>query len=593
MRKHFAIIALLLSAGMAQASPVTVEKATALAAKMFNGMAATKAGGAPVLVWTGETATKGPWLPAYYVFNNPGGGFVIISGEDAARPILAWADEGEFSPDGMPENLSDWFWQYDEQIALLRMNNAVQDAATAQMWDQIRAGRYPKAASRRLTTPIWSQRAPFYNYCPKIGEQRTLTGCTATAACEVMYYHRYPTRGYGTLPDYTYTKNGVSYSQPGHELTATYEYGKMLTSYKSGYTAEQGDAVARLMFDVGVMSQATYGTSATGASLITAGAGLIKYMGYDSSMVYRLRDGYTETQWVTFIKDDINAGLPVLYSGFNPGGGAGHAFVLEGYDDNENIYVNWGWGGTSNGYYAISAFVMGNSDYRSNQSAIFGIKPGAGGSANQGSLAHSYSSSYNCWMSLAENIGVPKKDDYVKVNFTASNKGYYQQEFNMMLAVVDYRGKFLYGRRYNKTISPNYSVIYQGSDLLIQREPRLGHRIMLMYRPYGVAYDSPAEYLPVYQKTSTNPNRYNNYIPLYDKSFIKVSPDGYSDGDWFDFEIDNTRIVPEDLSVEWFLDGVQMASNRVRLNYGSHTVKARITMPSGAVRTLVAKIDVN
>ena len=62
---------------------------------------------------------------------------------------------------------------------------------------------------------------------------------------------------------------------------------------------------------------------------------------------------------------------------------------MAGYDTKDNFYINWGWGGNWNGYFAIDAFVMntpsGAHDYTQNQDAILGMKP-AGYDPEEGDL---------------------------------------------------------------------------------------------------------------------------------------------------------------------------------------------------------------
>ena len=49
----------------------------------------------------------------FYVFNNPEQlGWVIVSGDDRALPILAWGDEDFFDESEVPECVQDWLNNY-------------------------------------------------------------------------------------------------------------------------------------------------------------------------------------------------------------------------------------------------------------------------------------------------------------------------------------------------------------------------------------------------------------------------------------------------------------------------------------------------
>jgi hypothetical protein len=65
------------------------------------------------------------------------------------------------------------------------------------------------------------------------------------------------------------------------------------------------------------------------------------------------RDNYANTEWADMIKTELNAARPVLYSGSSYS--TSHLFVCDGYDNNNLFHINWGWGGSSNGYFELSA----------------------------------------------------------------------------------------------------------------------------------------------------------------------------------------------------------------------------------------------
>lgn len=55
------------------------------------------------------------------------------------------------------------------------------------------------------------------------------------------------------------------------------------------------------------------------------------------------------------------------------GPGGGHAWVVDGYDSNDLFHMNWGWGGTDNGWYDLSEIV--NFGYGSYEFALIDIRP--------------------------------------------------------------------------------------------------------------------------------------------------------------------------------------------------------------------------
>ena len=54
-----------------------------------------------------------------FVFNVEGGGFVVVSGDDRTRPVLAYSESGSFESSDMPEALTGWLSLYEVQLKSL------------------------------------------------------------------------------------------------------------------------------------------------------------------------------------------------------------------------------------------------------------------------------------------------------------------------------------------------------------------------------------------------------------------------------------------------------------------------------------------
>ena len=133
-------------------------------------------------------------------------------------------------------------------------------------------------------------------------------------------------------------------------LGHTYEWDKMPLTYGSSYSQESGYQVARLIRDIGAMSQMDYAPEGSGAGG-TSPIKLAEYFGYDKQMRYQDREDFSDEHWEALIRYEIDAGRPVFHCGFNKSGG--HAFVLDGYQD-RYFHINYGWGGASNNFYAMT-----------------------------------------------------------------------------------------------------------------------------------------------------------------------------------------------------------------------------------------------
>ena len=201
MRKSLITTALLLTTLCAFAGPVSQETAMQTAQKFLNKRGGKKA--APLKSVTPKTrllksAAAGSNAP-YYIFNvGDAEGFVIVSGEDTAIPVLGYAEEGTFDWENMPENLREWM-----KINEIYMENCRKGNGALQS---------PKQKGTVVKEPLlgdikWGQDDPYNLKCPTYTEEGTTkhyyVGCVATAATQIMRYYNYPTKGNGSKT-YTY-----------------------------------------------------------------------------------------------------------------------------------------------------------------------------------------------------------------------------------------------------------------------------------------------------------------------------------------------------------------------------------------------------
>lgn len=381
--RYILLILCSLFSSLLLADNVTVEQAQSLALSFLRTNAQTRGTSPQVrLVWNGEDAsTRTTEEPAFYVFNRTDdSGFIIVSGDDIAMPVLGYSFKNNFKAEAMPPNLKEWLAELRRQINDARRKNVTASARTAQYWKNASASI--GNVEVQLETAQWNQDAPYNYYCPIINSKRAVTGCVATAMAIVLRYYQWPDKGVGILPEYNYERNGVTRTQEGHALGHSYNWNLMPLEYKNGsYSTEEKKAVATLMFDCGVMVQATYTSEETGAYTRDAVKGLTTYMKYSKNVRELYRDWYADTKWISMLRQEIRTNGPVLYGGSTIER-SGHQFVLDGYTSKNYFGVNWGWGGYSNGYFLISALdpyetgIGGGSGggYLYNQSAVFGLK---------------------------------------------------------------------------------------------------------------------------------------------------------------------------------------------------------------------------
>ena len=275
MRKYLYLLAMLtLFAGAAQAGKITDAQAYTIASKFFNDNSAMRRSPA----YSSEaTVSLAHAASGYYAFNRgQGGGFVIVAADDNARNmVLGYADSGTFDADSMPAAMRWWLGEYGRELA---------HASAAGDGTRVKRQLPVYDAVKPLLTSLWGQDEPYDALCPEYMGEQCPTGCVATAMAQIMYYHKWPERGTGSA-SYTWEVNGQTQGTLSADFSqSTYNWAAMTDTYSAASTQEAKDAVAKLMYDLGVASKMAYHPSGSGASSYTAVKAMADYFGYDPSV---------------------------------------------------------------------------------------------------------------------------------------------------------------------------------------------------------------------------------------------------------------------------------------------------------------------
>lgn len=314
--------------------------------------------------------------PALYVFNGAAGGYIIVSANDCAAPLLGYSDSATFRPDSIPPQLQGWLDFYAQEIGY-----ATQQQGQPRKSVSTRPERSPIAP---LTQSKWNQDAPYNDDCPLDNGKRSVTGCVATAMAQVMYYHRWPEKGTGSF-SYHWSVGDSTLSVNFADIT--FDWDDMTDTYGKESTAAQRAAVAQLMYACGVSVHMHYTSGGSGAASIDIGHALSNYFGYADDMASPQRYFYGLIDWENMIYDQLSQGLPVLYNG--QGSIGGHQFICDGYSSDGYFHFNWGWSGMSDGYYLLSALdpmeqgIGGNlTGFDYEQGIWINVRPASDGSAD-------------------------------------------------------------------------------------------------------------------------------------------------------------------------------------------------------------------
>ena len=368
MKKHLlTLLALLLGITCLNANPVDLEKAKNIGqrfayAKFNNNLLENND---LQLVYTGASQ-RGE--TCFYVFNVGETGFVIVSADDRFRPIVGYSDEGTFATENMSPELA---FYLDKIIEARTSRNAVLIDNTAEEWQSVAAtgkllSRNGGRAVDYICTTKWNQDSPYNLYAPEASSGpggRCYAGCVATAMSQVMKHWDHPAQGSSSHSYYCY-----GYGMQSANFGATTYDWEHMPDRLGGASQEEIEAVALFMYHCGVSVDMQFSPTGSGANSWDVPYAIRHYFSYSNQCSLKSHDEFSLSNWQNMLKDQFDIGWPVYYSGFSNDGG--HAFVCDGYDDNDLFHFNWGWGGSSDGW-----FVIDEIDYAGWAQAIFNYVP--------------------------------------------------------------------------------------------------------------------------------------------------------------------------------------------------------------------------
>ncbi len=313
--------------------------------------------------------------PVYYVFNIAGGGFVIVSAEDAVMPILGYSYEGEFLIDNQPEVIAEWMSNYTKQILSAKQKNIKPTDEINQNWQHYYNNNVklnnPKSDVKGVLPLIktkWDQGLNYNFHCPPHPAGpggKCYAGCTATAMAQVMKYWNYPEHGYGSNSYYHpyYGTISLNFS------TQQYDWAQMTNIINSA----SRESISTLIYNCGVSVNMYYTPNGSSSSTSYAKDALRNNFHYRLNIQYVQKEDYDSIEWVSLLMDNLDEGMPILYSG--SGSAGGHSFVCDGYNDLNYFHFNWGWSGANDGYFLLNNLNSGNGDFTADQSAVINIIP--------------------------------------------------------------------------------------------------------------------------------------------------------------------------------------------------------------------------
>ena len=368
MKKLLFTLCLATLIGSLTAGPVDQQKAQKLGAKFLSTTALSQKNADIQLNLA--TAALDRNAVDYYVFNvSNGEGFVIVAGDDRVKPILAYSTTGHYGPNDVADGFQFTLDGFREEIQYVREHNLSATPDIVAEWNSVtKTGGLNRSGQTRtvvepLCQTLWNQNYPWNSQCPEtfpdtLGNGgHVFAGCVATAMGQVMKFWDWPPQGTGS---YTYYPEDFE-PQSANFGQTEYHFELMPNVLDSTSTEEECFYVAQLLHHLGISVDMQYTGHGSGAYSSDVPPALRYYFRYtcdDHITNYGggWWGGYSNEEWIQMLKDGgLDERLPLYYSGQDDSGAGGHAFVCDGYDENDYFHFNWGWSGRDNAWCPIGA----------------------------------------------------------------------------------------------------------------------------------------------------------------------------------------------------------------------------------------------
>lgn len=282
------------------------------------------------------------------------------------NPILGYSDAGSYDAENMPPQLLDLLESYKEEIIAVKRGEFKELKSYKSDWDNYLKANFNqiKASVDPIIKVKWNQGSGWNRFCPEDVDGpggHVYAGCVAVSMAQSMSVYKHPAKGVGESSYYAEGYGSLSANYGETE----YNWGLMSSSSSDDYNS-------LLLYHCAVALKMGFSPDGSSAYTRDIASSLKSHFDYSSSVYSK---SSTEDQaWIDLLKSELDAGRPISYGGSN-GVDMGHAFNLDGYNSSDAFHVNWGWSGSYNGYYQVTALTPNGSDFSKGATAVLNIIP--------------------------------------------------------------------------------------------------------------------------------------------------------------------------------------------------------------------------
>ncbi|MDZ4181730.1 MAG: C10 family peptidase, partial [Candidatus Cloacimonadaceae bacterium] len=315
-------------------------------------------------------------VPLAHVFGLEPIGYIVVSADDALPPVIAYSTESAFSAtDG---DLLEELIRADLRLRLEQkaLADDAQRARISRQWQELTANlpqrdfeQWPPAGyspTQGWIKTLWTQNGPYNMFCPidPVSGQRSLAGCPAVAMAQIVnYYQTINLTAFSDADDYLHNYAGRTYwiddDASARDFPTWPELNTLLDTMMHHYRYQETQSdedKAALVYALGVAAHQVYTSSGSGTFGVNQAFAAMQRFAFEGMELITQDSPEVYNRMAQNMMD----AKPVLLAVVTPAWDSGHNVVVDGYNTDDFFHLNFGWGGSYNGWYLLPSQIPYN-----------------------------------------------------------------------------------------------------------------------------------------------------------------------------------------------------------------------------------------
>ncbi|NCC73071.1 MAG: T9SS type A sorting domain-containing protein [Sphingobacteriia bacterium] len=299
-------------------------------------------------------------------------GFVLIANSRLLEPVIAYSFESDWNIGGEEDYIFKSLVYSDLKARMDYPDlSPVKIHQREKQWNEYLTGNYQQNLYEQWppegSSPTggwlrenWTQSSPYNGMCPVDlnTHQRSIAGCPAVAMAQILncimdiretrlsdaddYYHNFGANNKFWIDD-----DWITHEFPYFDSLNLY-----LDTLEANYQSQKpidNTQKAALNFACGVTLKQVYSSSISGTYGMTQAGAAYQRFGFTESRLVLSPDTLENQN----LAQNMKNGWPAHLGLVDPAGTVGHNVVIDGYNTDNFFHLNFGWGGSANGWYTM------------------------------------------------------------------------------------------------------------------------------------------------------------------------------------------------------------------------------------------------